>query len=197
MIVSLLLLQCALVQCLNPLCNTWVWACIQITSAHEKYHLVQHYRQWVLSCNESWLESLFSKLEMTRAHMKWLEFIFPIEITQWLDKWLKIESLKLMTRLQLWQWLRYRQSSHSYECGPECWWKTSVNLSRIVPICRNLSAGAADFLVGWPAWQRSHGSCEGHRRLHLHHPQLLLMFYHLTSLPLMRLSGRVGWCSRN
>ena len=40
---------------------------------------------WTQSCNESWLESLLSKLEMTQAHLKLLKFIFPIEMTQWLE----------------------------------------------------------------------------------------------------------------
>ena len=39
----------------------------------------------IVSCYESWLESLFLKLEMTRAQLKWLKFIFNIEIMQWLE----------------------------------------------------------------------------------------------------------------
>ena len=70
-------------------------------------------------CNESWLQSLFSELEMTFeliwndlssfemtwwAHLKWLEawahlklheLIFPIEITQWLENDSGLESPKL------------------------------------------------------------------------------------------------------
>ena len=59
---------------------------------------IGHRVSWLQSCNESsWLESLFSKLEMTQAHlkwlMKWLKFIFPIAITQSLENWKWLELI--------------------------------------------------------------------------------------------------------